>query len=348
MMTLSWVFVCCLLSLAAPKTGSADGAAIEVREISASAGPRTNYLEVSRRIQEAPAESSVASPGSQSTTVALKDYVSKFHPNYFNWVRSLFASGTNTGLDTTDGSGVTVSYTAPPAQGDPDGDLSSRSAVYRVNIQEGNSDDAGSAEFRLVDLKAYFPFTVGSTDVVRHHAFDDAFAFLLAVYFFNNPTTSPFLSETALTSPTENSTSIRPEEISACNVRLTTKLFNSHFNQRDVTQSFTQVLARTPSFGDYPPTAAVVGAYRSTESLPLAILTSVNAIPLVSASSTAVDLDKRDLYPYFGRTVSTTVVEAHALLKYLLMNEVTHVALVYVTVSASVIWRNVLSMGSPS
>jgi ABC-type branched-subunit amino acid transport system substrate-binding protein len=80
----------------------------------------------------------------------------------------------------------------------------------------------------------------------------------------------------------------------------------------------------------------VVGAYRSTESLPLAILTSVNAIPLVSASSTAVDLDKRDLYPYFGRTVSTTVVEAHALLKYLQMNEVTHVALVYVTVSTSV------------
>ncbi len=144
---------------------------------------------------------------------------------------------------------------------------------------------------------------------------NEAIASLLAIYHFNNPETSPILNA---------------QELEGCNVRLTTEFFDTQFSPINSTRRFTDVLLRNHSL-DNPLPAAVVGAYRSATTSPLAILTGVNNIPQVSYASTSTDFDVKEQYPYFGRTVPSTLGEARVAVKYFQDLGASHVGILFVT-----------------
>jgi Receptor family ligand binding region len=148
-----------------------------------------------------------------------------------------------------------------------------------------------------------------------------------------------------------------------CNVKLTMELFDSQYSPTRTTQEFTSVVRQQQQRASLqsPRVAAVVGAQRSTETLPLAILTAVHRIPQVSASATAASFDDKVLvsviyrglvwssfwsthfsmctsclfqeqFGMFARTVTSTKGEAAAAARYFQSIRSTHIAILFVTV----------------
>eukprot|EP00544_Gedaniella_sp_CCMP2646_P004871 CAMPEP_0202485260 /NCGR_PEP_ID=MMETSP1361-20130828/4139_1 /ASSEMBLY_ACC=CAM_ASM_000849 /TAXON_ID=210615 /ORGANISM="Staurosira complex sp., Strain CCMP2646" /LENGTH=1067 /DNA_ID=CAMNT_0049114115 /DNA_START=47 /DNA_END=3250 /DNA_ORIENTATION=+ len=174
------------------------------------------------------------------------------------------------------------------------------------------TDTAGDS-YRLADISGFLPFSNGRR--LRPTVENEAIASLLAIYHFNNPETSPILNA---------------QELEGCNVRLTTEFFDTQFSPINSTRRFTDVLLRNHSL-DNPLPAAVVGAYRSATTSPLAILTGVNNIPQVSYASTSTDFDVKEQYPYFGRTVPSTLGEARVAVRYFKDLGASHVGILFVT-----------------
>jgi Receptor family ligand binding region len=173
--------------------------------------------------------------------------------------------------------------------------------------------------FRLAELKTFLPFSNG-TDLSNLDTYNDAFVAMLAVWHFNNVNKSLLLTQ---------------EDLAGCDVRMTMELFDTQSSPIETTRVFTNVLRRPRSYVE-PPTAGVIGAFRSSESLPLAILTGINSIPQISWSSTAVDFDSKEQFPFFGRTVMSTTGEAAVALSLFQQLGSSHIAIIYVTVSADV------------
>lgn len=188
------------------------------------------------------------------------------------------------------------------------------SKIYRVTVNETQET------FRLAEIKTITAFSEGT--LLRQGYQNDAFTALLAVFHFNNPDLSPILSSDALQD---------------CNIRLTMELLDSAFSPVEATRVFTDVLQRPVSLQS-PPPAGVVGAYRSTVTSPLVILTGTNDIPQISPASTAVDFDDTASYPLFGRTVTSTLGEAKVALRFFQSVGATHVAILFVTVRAVCWW----------
>ena len=184
-----------------------------------------------------------------------------------------------------------------------------RSSIHRVLIDKETS-------FQLAEVKTYLPFSNG-THIRNTDVFNDAFAALLSVWHFNNIDKSPILSK---------------DEIKECAVKLTMEILDTQFSPTETTKSFTSILKQPPTMRNPPPTA-VVGAYRSAVSSPLAILTGVKKIPQVSWAAAAADFDSKAQYPMFGRTVASSTGEARAALKFFQTMQSTHIAVVFMTVS---------------
>jgi len=185
----------------------------------------------------------------------------------------------------------------------------SRSRIFQVTTSDAKT-------YRLAEVKTFLPFSDGIH--LRPGVFDDSFAALLAMHHFNNIGSSPILND---------------EDFQNCNVRMTMELLDTQFSPIETTRTFTGILQKSSSTIQDPPVAAVVGAYRSAVTSPLAILTGVNDIPQVSYASTAVDFDVKEQFPMFGRTITSSVGEAAAALQYFQKMGSTHVAILFVTVS---------------
>jgi len=76
--------------------------------------------------------------------------------------------------------------------------------------------------------------------------------------------------------------------------------------------------------------AAVVGAIRSRVSMPLALLNSFREIPQVSFASTSTELDNAQSYPYFARTIPSSIGDVKAVGQFLQhFAKSTHVVILY-------------------
>lgn len=190
-------------------------------------------------------------------------------------------------------------------------DVSTDSNVFLVQL-----DDETETQYRLAELKAFLPLSNGES--VRQGYQDDAAAALLAVYHFNNLEMSPVLSE---------------EDLQDCNVKLTMDIIDSKFSPIGSTRVFTESLHTENTLSTPLPTA-VIGAYRSATTSPLAILTGVNGIPQASYASSSTDFDVKEQFPLFGRTVTSSTGEAKVALDYFQSIGATHVGVLFVTVSA--------------
>lgn len=74
---------------------------------------------------------------------------------------------------------------------------------------------------------------------------------------------------------------------------------------------------------------AFIGAYRSSVSMPTAIVSGLLGYPQVSPASTSADLDDRSQYPLFGRTLPSDAGNAVPLVLYLRnVLKITHLAVV--------------------
>jgi hypothetical protein len=183
--------------------------------------------------------------------------------------------------------------------------------LYQVSVPNS------TREYVLGELKAFIPFTVaGSMPGPGMQA--DSFAALLAVHHFNNAETSPILNASAV-------------NLLCPNLKFTMSLLDSQLYPIESTRLFIQMIKSAPSLVK-PPTVGILGAYRSSVSLPLAILTGVNGIPQVSPASTANDFDDKDQYPLFGRTVWNAFGEASVAVEFFSAINSTHVVVMYITV----------------
>jgi hypothetical protein len=183
-----------------------------------------------------------------------------------------------------------------------------RSNIYEVTIDETDTT------YRLADIKTVVPFSNGTKILPGFR--ETGFTAILAAYHFNNVNKSPFLKE---------------EDLNGCNVRLTMELVDSRFSLVETTRTFTEILRRPRSL-QTPPTAAVIGAHRSAVSRPLAMMTAVHNIPLISWASNSADLDLKEEFPLFGRTISSAVGSAEVALKHFKFLGAKHVAVLFVTV----------------
>lgn len=184
-------------------------------------------------------------------------------------------------------------------------------SMYQVTT---NVTGVGDASYRLVDIGTFLPFSEGED--FREPVQNDAASLLLAIYHFNNILQSPF-------------------DIGDCDIRFTTTFYDTEVSPVVTTKRFTQVLRRQHYSFELPAPGAVVGAYRSAETAPLAIWTGVNGIPQMSYASTSADFDVKAQFPLLGRTVTNSDGEAAAAVQLFESLGSSHVGVLFVMVSKS-------------
>jgi hypothetical protein len=173
-------------------------------------------------------------------------------------------------------------------------------------VHNNHQNNNETSSYRLADITTFLPFS--SNGVARYSVHNDAAVCLLAARHFNTQA-----------------------EDRECNIRLTLELWDTAFSPIETTRVFTQILQRQPTLAA-PLPAAVVGAYRSATTSPLAILTGVNDIPQVSATSTATDFDVKEQFPRFGRTITSSQEEARVALELFQSWNASHIGVLFVTV----------------
>ena len=171
------------------------------------------------------------------------------------------------------------------------------SAVYQVNTTDGRT-------VRLADLQVFLPFSING--LLRPGVVNDVLAAALAI-----------------------------QQTPCPDFGITMEVTNTRFSPIETTRAFTELLRRPISL-QQPPPAAVVGAFRSAVTSPLAVLTGINRLPQVSWASTSSDFSDKEQYPYFGRTVSDTVGEAEVAVQFFQSMGATHVAIAFIAVRTTI------------
>jgi hypothetical protein len=199
----------------------------------------------------------------------------------------------------------------------------SNSSIYQVTL---DPNEENSTTYRLAEVKSFIAFSKDS-EVHIDGSRNDGYAVLLAMHHFNNMfelNYHPIFGDRFLNDPT----------LASCNVRLTTELLDSTLSPTVTTQTIASALGSTPSVST-PPTTAVVAFCPTTVTLPLAIFTGINSVPLISASTSSAGFDDKEQFPLFGRTVTAAAGEAAVSLKYFQSIQSTHVAILFVTVRSN-------------
>eukprot|EP00934_Nitzschia_sp_Nitz4_P000717 Nitzschia sp. Nitz4//scaffold306_size21755//18232//21199//NITZ4_008592-RA/size21755-processed-gene-0.29-mRNA-1//-1//CDS//3329547120//717//frame0 len=199
-------------------------------------------------------------------------------------------------------------------------DLSISSDVFPTWVstatEEGSSvielQSGDGQAIRLVDITVFLPFS--ESGVAREETHNDAAVALLAAHHFN-----------------QRSAAVVSGVVESCNIYMTLDLQDTQFSPIAATSLFTQDILYRPHTLQEPLPAAVVGAYRSATTSPLAILTGVNGIPQISYSSTSSDFDVKEQYPTFGRTIGNSETEAQVALSLFQSWNATHVGVLFVT-----------------
>ena len=129
----------------------------------------------------------------------------------------------------------------------------------------------------------------------------------------------------------ERNSSIVPdlaERLGSCNFHFTMDITDTQSDLLRASRQFFESASRNHSLATPNPTG-VVGAYWSSESKPLAILSGAFQTPEISPSSTSTDLDQKSDAPLFARTVPTNTGDANATVAYFQTLGVTHFAIIF-------------------
>lgn len=210
------------------------------------------------------------------------------------------------------------------------------SSIYQVTLISNNETNEETT-YRLAEVKSFIAFTKDGSNV--YGAQNEAFAVLLAMYHFNNMVPiqhHPLLENQIFNSAgvDDNSATVSSNytHLSSCNIKLTIELLDSTYSPTIATQTIASVLERTESIL-VPQATVVVSSSPTTVTLPLAILTGINDVPLMSATATSTGFDDKEQFPMFGRTVTNADgIAAMSLEFFHSVIRSSHVAILFVTV----------------
>lgn len=111
-----------------------------------------------------------------------------------------------------------------------------------------------------------------------------------------------------------------------CPVKFTVELLDSQLLEGPALKEAVELISRR----DKRP-CTVLGAVRSAVSTPTAILTGVQGIPQISGHSTSADLDDKNQYPLFARTIPSDLGNAIPIIRYFReILDVQHLAVLHV------------------
>ena len=113
-----------------------------------------------------------------------------------------------------------------------------------------------------------------------------------------------------------------------CPLRFTTKSFDPQCSQLTALDHVIFLTDRSIAGQLYP--AAILGASRSSISMPTSIMSGLRGVPQISPGSTSSDLDNKEQYKLFGRTVPNDDGTSIPLLAKLNLLGVTHLAVLYI------------------
>eukprot|EP00956_Cyclotella_meneghiniana_P005714 scaffold7379_cov63-Cyclotella_meneghiniana.AAC.1 len=113
-----------------------------------------------------------------------------------------------------------------------------------------------------------------------------------------------------------------------CPLRFTTKSFDAECSQLAAVNHVISLTDRSMTGQLYP--TAILGSSSSSISMPTSIISSLRDVPQVSPSSTSSDLDNKDQYKLFGRTVPNDDGTSIPLIAKLNSLGVNHLAVLYI------------------
>jgi len=120
-----------------------------------------------------------------------------------------------------------------------------------------------------------------------------------------------------------------PQLIGTCNLQLDTRMYDSTQSPIVSALAMHRAIRVNPSvLTPFP--MAVIGSLRSAVTGQMAILSGALGIPQISPGSTSAELDNKDIYPYFGRTIPSNLGDAYVLVSYLISIKVKYVGIIYV------------------
>jgi len=101
-----------------------------------------------------------------------------------------------------------------------------------------------------------------------------------------------------------------------CDVRFTTEFADTEFSAGAALNHVVTQSNREPNSSERLP-CAFIGAWKSSISIPMSIVTGLFGYPQVSGASTSVDLDDASQFPLFGRTVPSDQGNAEPVIIYM-------------------------------
>jgi ABC-type branched-subunit amino acid transport system substrate-binding protein len=193
--------------------------------------------------------------------------------------------------------------------------LTSRNfTLLSTGVSQVPLPDGTNRTFRHLDI--FYPFVVS----LPQFGIEPLLGALLAAHHFNNriPTVVP-----------------RLKELGECDIAFSLDVWNTLGNPINASRYLTdQVLPRGEKGASqedkakYP--TGLLGEFLSSVSQPLAIFSGINKVTQVSFGSSSTVLDYKDIYPYFGRVVTSVDYTANVAAQYFVKElKATNVYMIY-------------------
>lgn len=171
-----------------------------------------------------------------------------------------------------------------------------------LDVLVSDDDGGGDRSLAICHLSAFLPFSHGDKVPVLT-SYQSTMGIVLAAHHMN-----------------VGDGSVVPELAGLnerCKIRFTTEFFDTEYNAGFVLDEVTDQTSRVGLDGQgRPRPCAFLGAYRSAVSMPMSIITGLRGFVQVSAASTSADLDDKDQFPLFARSVPSDHGTAVPIIQY--------------------------------
>lgn len=165
-----------------------------------------------------------------------------------------------------------------------------------------DEDDDGERSLAICHLSVFHSFSYGDGVPVRTN-FESALPVALAAHHLNVGDGSIVPQLDGLND--------------RCKVRFTTEFSDTEYDPGLTLKQVTEQTSRTGLDGNgRPRPCAFIGAARSLESMPMSIITGLQEFVQVSATSTSADLDDKDQFPLFARSIPSDHGTAIPIIRY--------------------------------
>lgn len=192
--------------------------------------------------------------------------------------------------------------------------------VESSSLASTSSVEEPSEVSAICHLDTFLPFTTGDKRAFQDH-FEGASAIALAAHHLNVGDGSIVPQVQGLNT--------------RCPIRFTVQFADTEYSGRVALEHVVNVTNAANTDSNDPQRrrmpCAFIGADRSSVSIPTSILTSLRNYPQISGGSTSAELDDRDQFPLFGRTIPSDHGNAVPIIQFMRRTlGITHLAVINV------------------